>query len=59
MIGDCCCCVLCGRLIDYWQYHRNDIQSEYKGYCYNCEEIIKSTKKDKDICQKRIIDYSH
>lgn len=39
-MGELCCCPICGRIIDYWQYHKNDIESEYKGYCYGCENYI-------------------
>ena len=41
-----CCCQMCGRIIDYWQYHRNDVQSEYKGYCYSCEDYILKIKEN-------------
>lgn len=53
-MNEICYCELCGRAIDYWQYHRNDIQSEFKGYCYSCEEY---KKKIENICQKQ--NYSH
>ena len=32
-----CCCPICGRVIGYDDFHRNDVGSHYKGYCWACE----------------------
>ena len=39
-MNELCCCPVCGKIIDYWQYHRNDIQSECKCCCYDCENYL-------------------
>lgn len=44
-----CCCPICGRIIGYDDYHRNDVESLYKGYCWTCEN---NERKQKEICQK-------
>lgn len=36
--GDVCCCPICGRMISYIEYHRNDAEQQYIGYCYLCED---------------------
>ena len=36
--GDICCCPICGRMISYLEYHRNDTEFKYRGYCYVCED---------------------
>lgn len=55
-MDELCCCPICGRIIDYWQYHRNDIQSKYRGYCYTCENNILNNDKE---CQKEKTEYLH
>ena len=39
-----CCCPVCGRMISYLEYHRNDTYSDYKGYCYLCEDNERKEK---------------
>lgn len=50
-MSELCCCPICGRMIGGEEYHRNDIQSEYIGYCYSCEDYIRSLKEE-ELCQK-------
>ena len=56
IMDELCCCPVCGRMIDFWQYHRNDIQSEYRGYCYDCEN---NEIKYSETCQKEKQEYLH
>lgn len=52
-----CCCPICGRMISFEEFHRNDIQSEYIGYCYVCEDLARILKQEEEICQKERTGY--
>ena len=46
--GDICCCPVCGRMISYLEYHRNDLIGKYEGYCYICEDNKREENGDKE-----------
>ncbi len=44
---DICCCPVCGRMISYLEYHRDDLKPGYWGYCYTCEDNERMEKGDR------------